>query len=102
MLALILLLVLGMAELRKDFLGNVIPPECYDLSDIRPTIIETDNVVTWEGGRGANLFGAWTPRYILIKRGLPAYLRERVIEHELCHHKMFLLTGSPNWHKAHP
>lgn len=84
---------------KVDFLGNVYPPQCADLSDIHVPIIETDNVILWKKGGDAHLFGGLTKSHvILIRKGLTPTIRAEVIRHEKCHEKMFRVTGSPDWH----
>ncbi len=82
----------------RDFWGNVYPPECRDLSDISASIIETDHVILWENGAAAGLYGGWTPRYIMIRKGLSPEMRADVVRHERCHQRRYDLTGDPAWH----
>lgn len=85
----------------RDFLGNVFPAECADLSNLNVSIIETreTEVILWDHGRGAGNRGGWLrPGVIAIAGGLDARTRAEAIEHELCHEKMYRLTGDPRWH----
>ena len=91
----------------KDFLGNVYPPECKDVSDVhiavRETTVEAMRQLTGFTTR-RHLYSVWLqfvfkPHEIWIDKDLPDHLRADVIRHEKCHEKMWLLTGDGNWHK---
>lgn len=89
-----------------DFLGNVYPPECKDVSDIHITIRETttDAMRELTGFTDRrHLYSVWLrfvykPHEIWIDKDLPAHLRSDVIRHEKCHEKMWQLTGNGDWH----
>jgi len=85
----------------KDTFGNIYPPECSDLSDVRIPVIEVDGA--WldkaAGGETAGINGLWSRTHVIyIKKGLNAERRADIIRHELCHEKMWRLTGDPRWH----
>jgi hypothetical protein len=85
----------------RDTFGNVYPPQCSPavLADLYVTVMETDSVILWKGGREAGLYGGWTrDGVIFIKRGLDPVTRADITRHEKCHEQMFRLTGSPDWH----
>lgn len=85
----------------RDFLGNVYPPQCADLSGVTASIIETseDEVILWEHGRGSGNYGGWMgDGVIVIAHGLDPKTKAEVIRHEKCHQRMFELTGSAEWH----
>lgn len=90
----------------KDFLGNVYPAECRDVSDIdikvRDTSVEAMRKLTGFTTR-RHLYSVWLnfvfkPHEIWIDQDLPPHLRADIIRHEKCHEKMWLLTGDSNWH----
>lgn len=84
----------------RDFLGNVFPPECADLSDIKIPVIEVrGDWLDRAAGETADVHGLWSKaRVIYVREGLSPETRAAVIEHERCHEKMYRLTGNPGWH----
>ena len=90
-----------------DFLGNIWPEECADLSDVQIPIKETspEHLRTLAGAHakeGATLYGVFDAKHwqILIAPNMPEPLRSYVVKHELCHAKFYKVVGFPNWHKA--
>jgi hypothetical protein len=106
---LLTILISTEAESRTDFLGNILPEVCYDVSDVDVPIKEIpadrlrDIIATRAArrrreGKGV-VYGAWLPdNTIVILKGMPEPLRSYVIKHEQCHAKLFELYGFPHWH----
>lgn len=90
---------------QRDFLGNAMPPECRDLSAIDVPVIEVagDWLDRAAGGETGGIYGLWSRLHVIyIRNDLRPDLRAKVIEHEQCHEAVWRVTGSPEWHGAHP
>jgi hypothetical protein len=87
---------------QRDFLGNVIPPICEDVSAIKLKVeLVGEFTVKRDNGLSARACGLWLERaggnVALVNRS-PDCPREKVIAHEKVHECMFQKTGDPRWH----
>ena len=92
-----------------DFAGNVFPPQCQDVADIHPDIVEVAPSVLagMEARMGYRRWGQWSPYamsknphgVVLIDNTLSGWKREEVLKHERCHAAMFVRVGNPHWHR---
>lgn len=94
----------GLAFAETDPWGNTYPPQCEDVSGLKVTVIEVDHLPVKLGT--ASRCGVWLQRsgksvIYLLKRCVVdgrAVTKAELLHHELCHERMWRLTGSPEWH----
>jgi hypothetical protein len=76
----------------SQYAGHSIPEACSDLSGLSPSVVRVDRLPAIKGMQDP--YAIWTPHGIYIEKSAPAW----VDSHELCHERIYQLTGNPAWH----